>query len=1046
MDYVLERVVWGREGSGDPLLPSRYVPYSLEDVGVGLVDAAGGTAGVSSGLGVSPGAGLSSVEASAVFQETALEDARERLMSRYGASGVVGLICAWRGPRMGMVGRRRRRVGEDGAQGGEHCVYCVSVHGETRRELRLWCLIPGSGSYDDAARGVNGGGSQCCHVTVHDMPVEAVSVCPPKSDDMEDGMGPVVAVRSISSIAYYQVVYGSEDGHVGREGRGGSSRRAGQVGRGAAERLVRLAGRVGVGSVKLGIKIGPCARLRDFSWSQFASLSALDGVVLDDDGMLWEVSASGQMAPTSTTSSRAFDYECVTTTVDQRKREQRQGERRHEPLPHHFGARRCVASPLHPRLNLVAWEGGVVRVDFREKRVPQAVRFGSTDRPPSNRARVVCDTSGEMGSFVTSLAVPSRVAGGSHSDLRRFAISTTSHVHLYDMRKTAEPVVSWEHYMKYPPEDFNTSTVVRRTSWDMQTCFPDGLHFVKDGILVTNSISGTGMVCRWKVVEPAPKIGFDGGSLRWIGQDPGDDGHDGTHNAASPIMGNNSPLIEGRGRADGLRFMWRPISLERVEPIEPPQLLYSDTYPEQSMPSLIRDQALKVLEMENRWDEIDDGGRVTRQRVLPARTPPVFRRDFGQVVVGSSIIRYGTLGEILMGTLAESNRRTLDLDSIHHEPRREEVDVDVVTVEVPTRHPTLPTAVPNCSAHATRTSSVSVTQSYSVHEWLKARAQKEITSGAIDYLPTSDRTSIDDGINGTTDIDGIQNMSIDGMPVPQLRLFLLGLIKRLDGIPISAYEAWDIFQKQIAAQDPQHASRIIEKEILLFSGGGRDDRNEGSRGDGEDGGADTVGTTGPADADDNGLASSRQPSIEPYTILASYLDAKRLMPLLKSEWPRNSQQVSTPNMNNPESDDSYGEQEPLDAVQSVNQRTLTPSRAFLTVWASLGESDGILSRRGRDPRALQHTIQQLTALNLGNEHSETNTRQGNTHTLPIAPTSPSPDTPLTPSTIIEASISFKAWMHASRDAQHPVRYRRDLPVISERIRQKLEKLRTSTDR
>jgi hypothetical protein len=208
MEYVLEEIVGGRTG----LAGSDSVPYVLDEVRVG-----GDMSGVPLGV---PG-----VLTGGLFEEMVLEDARERLMSQYGASGVGGLVAAWRGPVIG-GGRRGRMDGTGEELKGEmqsvNHVYCVSVHGKMRRELRLWRLACG----DD--------GVQCCHVVSHEVPVEAVCASH-TGEGAEEGAqsgesAVLVAVRSISSVVYYRVLYEKS-----------------KRGRGAGGRLVRLEGGVGAG-------------------------------------------------------------------------------------------------------------------------------------------------------------------------------------------------------------------------------------------------------------------------------------------------------------------------------------------------------------------------------------------------------------------------------------------------------------------------------------------------------------------------------------------------------------------------------------------------------------------------------------------------------------------------------------------------------------------------------------------------------------------------------------------------------------------------------
>ncbi len=988
MEYVLEEVVGGRTG----LAGLDYVPYVLDEVRVG---------GDLSGVPL----GVSGVLTGGVFQDVVLEDARERLASQYGASGVGGLVAAWGGPGVavwGVGGGRRGRVGRVGrAKKDEETreitqsVYCVSVHGVMRRELRLWRLACGGGGGD---------ATRCCHVILHEVPVEAVYV---SHASEEGGQGEettvLVAVRSISSVVYYRVLYEKTRRGLGADGR-----------------LVRLEGGVGVGIH--GDRDGYVARLRDFSWSQFSSLSSslgiMDGVVLDDEGMLREVRAEISPAPSPTSStSRSYDGACV---VDAYRCDQRQHQQ------HHLGARRCVASPLHPRLNLVAWEGGVVQVDFREKQQPHA--------------RVVCDVAGRMqGTFVTALAVPSRVGQGGWCDLRRFAISTSSHVHLYDMRRTVEPLVSWEHYMKYPREDKNTSTS-RPPRWDMQTCFPDGLHFVEDRLLVTNSVLGKGVVCAWRVVEAAPRIGFEGGAQRWIEEDQCVEARG---DAETDIDG----MVSG-GQLDNLRFIWRPVSLERLEAIEPPQLLYSDIYPEPAMPTLINKQTSKLMEIEYRREYADDSGGVVRKRVLPAKNPPVVRRDFGQAVAGSTLIRYGTFGELLVGCLTPSRPSDVSGGSAGSDAgadRSRDAPKVVREVEVAIESPSELASIPfDHMPNIVRTGE-ETQRACPIHEWLTERARNEISSGATDRLP----------------MGGMESVTIDGVPATQLRSLLLHLIERLDGIPISAYEAWDILQKHATAQDPQHARRIVEDEIRLFLNVVDGDWN----GSGRIGGGGGVDEGRQADHDAGGRhanAHSRARRSRPHNpsapamatainvnensecesrgILASHLLLKHLLPILKTAWTtkgaeENQQDDMVARRAQRIQNERMGQEGQFDRGDPGDQRTLTPSRAFLTVWASLDQRDGVLSSRGRDPRAVQRSIEQLAALDLVNIGKETGGR-GGTDDGAIR------QMPGAASTVVEAAVSFKSWTHAGQsNARHHVRYVRDQPVASEAARRKLEALR-----
>ena len=396
---------------------------------------------------------------------------------------------------------------------------------------------------------------------------------------------PLLAARTAGSIDYYKIIVDSRDS--GRE------------------ELVRLS------SVE-GVSTTCSTRTRDFSWSQYVTTC---GVVLDDSGIL---------SQTDVCDSKKSRYR--TCVVDGYAGGSADGI---------LGIRCCESSPLHPDLAMVAWQDVLLRVDFREKT--------SILTHKNNVKTLEFYNFGREQTYLTSFAVAHRGVCANHYTT---AAATPSHVHMFDLRMSDRPVVSWENKMK--PHLF------RMSAWrDVQASYLDSMKFVslggkEDALVSSDSFYGTSMLLRWRNKEEYPALYVSDGKIQEI---KSVDSIDRTHESISK----------------SLSFVWKPISMQKIEPVGP-HLLYNDFYPPCMVDIVERQENIELAEQY----KIECLGR--QARYLPPKNQKM-QRDFGVAIINASwdkektvfnptILRFISSGDIVIGSIGLEERAQGD-DSEH---------------------------------------------------------------------------------------------------------------------------------------------------------------------------------------------------------------------------------------------------------------------------------------------------------------------------------------------------------------------------------------------
>ena len=383
---------------------------------------------------------------------------------------------------------------------------------------------------------------------------------------------PLLAVRTAGSIDYCKIV--SESRNSGRE------------------ELVRL-------SPVEGVPMTCSTRTRDFSWSQYLTTC---GVVLEDSGIL---------SQTDVCDSKQSRYR--TCVVDGYAGGSADGI---------LGIRCCESSPLHPDLAMVAWQDVLLRVDFREKTsiLSHENKFKTLEFYNFAREQT----------YLTSFAVAHR---GVCSNQYAIAAATPMHVHMFDLRMSARPVVSWENKLK--PHLFRMST------WrDVQASYLDSMKFVslggsEDALVSSESFHGTSMLLRWRNKEEYPALRVSEGEIQEVKPT---DSIDRMYESIS----------------ESLSFVWKPISMQKLEPVGP-RLLYNDFYPPCMVTIVERQENIELAEQY----KIECLGR--QARYLPPKSQKT-QRDFGVAVINTSwdtektvcnptILRLISSGDIVIGSI-----------------------------------------------------------------------------------------------------------------------------------------------------------------------------------------------------------------------------------------------------------------------------------------------------------------------------------------------------------------------------------------------------------
>lgn len=475
---------------------------------------------------------------------------------------------------------------------GLHCYdkdICISIHGEDRREMQVMNISREAQEEGDIYT-----------ITQHDYAVEEVySNYHIDRENDEEIASPLIAARCASSIDYFKLQMPLD---------GGSEPVV----------LKRIHGASTTGTVRGGV-------LQDFSWNQYVSSH---GIVLEDSGMLFETDLSIVDNASYTRSSRKTQY-----ILDTKKN-----------VPSDLssmGIKRCETCALHPQLGMVAWQDAVLKVDFREK----SSNLLMTSTRSQNSARVLYDFSldsqNTKRTCVTAFAVASRNADVPHA----YAVSTPSHIYLFDIRKPSCPLVTWEHYSKFP----STKT----TSWyDLKIALPNSLHFVnidgqEDALLATNSFHGNAVLFQWKCTDPGEYIEFNKGKISY----------------KKEICETSRDIFESGSLMKGsLVFSWKPVSFKRLEPIQPPKIVYNHLYPEPEMLELSEWQNYMLFRNQDKIRCMDEDSLL----LLPNKNQ--LCRDLGSCIIQrkwetsepiteSLLIRLGLFHERIIGSF-NSRRNT----------------------------------------------------------------------------------------------------------------------------------------------------------------------------------------------------------------------------------------------------------------------------------------------------------------------------------------------------------------------------------------------------
>lgn len=462
---------------------------------------------------------------------------------------------------------------------------CLSIHGPDRREIRVMNVSLHDGCEESVFT-----------VTRHHTAVEEM-YCNYKSGDCQMELVkefPLIAARCASSVDYFKLHMSSDDSSE-------------------PVKLNRIHGASTTGTVNGG-------KILDFSWNQYVSSH---GIALEDSGMLFGTDLSGVDESYYSRSSRRSER-----IVDFKKGKLSELSS--------MGVTRCEACALHPQLSLVAWQDALLRVDFREK--SSSLPVTSSQNP----TRVLFDfsesTKTGCATCLMAFAAASRGASAPHA----YAASTPSHVYLFDLRKPSSPLVTWEHYEKFP----STKT----TSWfNLKASVPEGLQFVslggkEDALLATNSFKGSAFLLQWRCTDEGEYIEFCDGKISYkkdLDKSP------------------RNFLDDDHQKDRPLHFAWKPIAFKRFEPVEPPTIVYNHMYPAPGMPEI------------SKWQK--HMGFITQDRIkclskdLTHLPPKISTRcsDLGScfmqrkwenssVASDSLLVRLGLYDEIIIGSFNSS--------------------------------------------------------------------------------------------------------------------------------------------------------------------------------------------------------------------------------------------------------------------------------------------------------------------------------------------------------------------------------------------------------
>ena len=354
--------------------------------------------------------------------------------------------------------------------------------------------------------------------------------------------------------------------------------------------------------------------LEDFCWSQYDNKA---GLAIDKDGMMYETlcTASG--------GHHGIVPNKLNTQAD-------------HPHPNSdLGVTRCEFSSLHPWVAMIVRKNEVKRIDLRQKLQYQG----------SPGAHDTFYTA-PKGQWITSFCVSKRKCSLNPYLL---ALSTPDFINLFDVRKPAVPVVSWEHGMKMQ--------TAKSISWfDIRTAPPDNLTFMtvnEQGrpvirIIASSTTHGKSILREWNEASGQQSIEQYNDSLQ--------------------LREHNISLEDNFKSIDlEFNFQWSPISWKKMEPVEPPLLLYNEHYPPAAF-RLCKHQKTMHREINSTVKSTNEPPDVFRG--LPP-ADDVMVMDFGVSVIDSDWktgkqidvpihLRLGSLQDIIYGTVEYSDDNLQD--------------------------------------------------------------------------------------------------------------------------------------------------------------------------------------------------------------------------------------------------------------------------------------------------------------------------------------------------------------------------------------------------
>eukprot|EP00890_Picochlorum_soloecismus_P000778 jgi/Picsp_1/1700/NSC_05174-R1_---NA--- len=470
--------------------------------------------------------------------------------------------------------------------------------------------------------------------------------------------------------------------------------------------------------------------LEDFSWSQFDNKA---GLAIDKDGMMYET-----VCTTSGGHHRIVPNK-INTQAD-------------DPHPNSdLGVTRCEFSSLNPWVAMIVWKNEVKVVDLRQKQ-------------PFQGSPGAHDTfyTAPRGQWITSFCVSKRRYS---LNPYLFAVSTPDFINLFDVRKPAVPVASWEHGMKM--------VTAKSISWfDIRTTPPNCLNFVtvmEQGrpvtrVIASNTSHGKSILLEWNEASGQQMIEQSNGSLQ--------------------LRNDGIPLEENLTNIDSnFNFRWSPICWKKMEPIEPPLLLYNEHYPPavfrlcELQKALHRDMN-SIVKSTNESPEVFRGLPPADEVMVMDYGVSVIDSDWktGKQIDAPIHLRLGSFQDVIYGTIEWSDEILQDAQFTIGE--LEQIISESETSDG-TEVNTEPAKGNNPMAINFESEALKISKTYEIQAplfgWLCHQISRE-----TDNTPNESQPSVAGGQSDRNEL---------------MELLLAELIENLPGVPISAWEAWSILDR-----------------------------------------------------------------------------------------------------------------------------------------------------------------------------------------------------------------------------------------------------------